>query len=88
MFIASNIFASNEEEWNDAMTYYIFSKALRQQRYLMPRAHVPKSNWAAAVLPQPLETRFRNYVRMNRFSLKHIADLIREDSVFLNKANS
>jgi predicted DNA-binding protein YlxM (UPF0122 family) len=61
------------------------SKELKQQRYFYSRVSVLKSNWVSSMLSNLSNTRFREYVRMNRESLNHILRLICENQVFRNK---
>jgi hypothetical protein len=55
-------------ESDDAKLYHILFEVIKHQRYLFTsRAFVLKSNWVLIVLSIVFETRFRSYVRMNRF---------------------
>jgi hypothetical protein len=74
----------SEETWN----YLFLSKKLKKQRYFNTiRLSVSKFNWVESVLSSFLETRFQDYCRVNRSSLTHIADLIRNDFGFYSKFN-
>lgn len=63
------------------------NQGLKEQRYLLSRNAIPKSNWATNVLPFLSDIRFRVAVWMDGQSLQHISRLIENDPVFLNQSN-
>ena len=84
--IADFIAAINEDELNETFQHEILFLDLKKQKYLNSiRFFVSKSNWASSVLSNFFDSRFRIYVRMNRFFFKHFADFIRGNIVFQNK---
>lgn len=58
-----------------------------EERYMHPRQPVPKSNWAAQVLPQYSEERWRTFTRMEPTSFQFVLDLIKDNHIFTNKSN-
>ncbi len=77
----------SEQMNDDVLQYLIYSEKLKKQRYLYSHLFVFKFNWVSSVLPKLFNTRFREYVRMNSDSVKHIVQLISKNSMFQNKFN-
>ena len=85
--IVEIVLADTKKERDEVIIYRILSKGLRQQRYLFSfRISVSKFDRTVIILSQLLKMRFRNFVRMSRLFLKHIADLIRDNPVFQQKS--
>ncbi len=79
------LFHSESDEMNDVLQYLIYLKRLKQQRYLYSRLFVFKFNWISFVLSKLFDTRLRQYVQMNKDSVKHVVRLINKNSMFQNK---
>ena len=85
LFIGSVV--SSGKITDGPLNWLYMNQGLKEQRYLLPRNAIPKSNWATNVLPFLSDIRFRVAVRMDRQSLQHISRLIQNDPVFLNRSN-
>jgi hypothetical protein len=57
-----------------------------QQRYVVSRSFVFKSNMRENILFTFMNERFRTFVRMIRFSFRHIVNLIENDEMFQNNS--
>jgi predicted DNA-binding protein YlxM (UPF0122 family) len=75
----------SEQMNDDVLQYLIYFEKLKKQRYLYSRLFVFKFNWVSSVLSKLFNTRFREYVRMNSDSMKHVVRLISKNSIFQNK---
>ena len=57
------------------------------QRYMEPRVHILKNNWADSVLPTYSDAKWRNIMRVDPPSFEFILRQIRDHPVFSNKSN-
>jgi hypothetical protein len=86
-YLVENVAVIIEHELNEALMYQILFENLKHQRYFFSsRSLISKSIWIASVLFNLSETRFRSYVKMNRYSFKHVVNLIRQNVAFQNKS--
>ncbi len=72
----------NTERW------FRIHKGFSQQRYMISRISVPKSNWASEILPKYSEPRWRVMTRMDPQSFKAILHLIQDNPIFQNRSSS
>ena len=87
VFIAINALADTQKVDEIVEKFLLLSKNLKEQRYFTSRSFILKSNWTSDVFSILSDNRFRDYVRMNRDFLKHVAHLIQSDFVFHNQFN-
>ena len=86
-YIVINATADTFEEVEKSEKNFRLSKDFKEERYLVFRFFILKFNWISKIFSILSNDRFKNYLRINRISLKHIADLIRDDFVFHNQFN-
>ena len=84
LFLVKFATATSSNQFDEAIDYLILTEDLKKQRYLASRLFVFKFNWSSSILSTLSKNRFRSFVRVHRFSLNQIADLIRDDFVFIN----
>lgn len=72
---------------NEALNWFYMNQGLKEQRYLLPRNAILKSNWATNVLPFLSDTRFQIALRMDRHNFQYIFRLIQNDPIFINQSN-
>lgn len=85
LFIGSVV--SSGRITDEALNWLYMNQALKEQRYLLPRDAIPKSNWATNVLPFLLNTRFQVAFRIDRHNFQYISRLIQNDPLFINQSN-
>jgi hypothetical protein len=87
LFSIFTVTATSEIESDETLDYLILLKELKEQRYLLSRSFIFKFNWALFVLSNLSNTRFREYVRMNKYFLHHIVQLIQNNLAFFNRSH-
>ena len=70
---------------NDFFQWYIFYRTIVEQRYMISRFFVFKSNMKSNIFFIFVEDRFRIFARMIKFNFRHIINLIKNDNVFQNQ---
>ncbi len=76
-----------DDDLDDVIQWYILHQAVKQQRYVVFRSFVFKSNMREKILLIFMNDRFRTFARMNRSSFRYIIKLIKDDEMFQNKSS-